>query len=127
MAEELRVELHGCHRRHDRPTSGDRLAPGDAHAGGATVGDQHALYLGSRANDPTCVEDDPRERVDKLCAATSRDRHPAELERAGEHMGHEARGRLIRSKSGVEDPGSEEAVRGVGAKRVAEPGAGRRE
>ena len=86
-----------------------------------------ALDLGARAHLAARVADDSGEPVDEHDAATFRHRHAAELERAGDHLGHEAGRRLVGAEARVQDPRREEAVRGVRLERVAEPvAAGRR-
>ena len=62
--------------------------------------------------------------VDELHAAALRHRHPAELERAGDHLGHEPRHRLVGAEPGVQHPRREQAVRLLVRERRRQPVAG---
>ena len=120
-SEQLPVELRRRHSRDDRPLCADRLAAGQPDSGGTSTRDEHALDLDAAADLAARVAHDPGQAVDENAAAALRDGHPAELQRAGDHLGHEARGRLIRPEPRVEHPRREQAVRCVGLEGVAEP------
>ena len=89
--------------------------------------DEHALDLDAAANLATGVAHDPGQAVDENAAAALRDGHSSELERAGDHLRHEAGRRLIWPEPGVEHPWGEQAVSCIGLERVAEPVAAARE
>ena len=111
LAQERPVQLGRRHGGNDRTRRGDDVAVGESHAGCPAVGDENPLDSCLHPNLAAGVEDDPGERVDERDAAADGHGHPAELQRGADHLGHEARRRLIRAEAGVQHPGSEDTAR----------------
>ena len=109
-AEQRAVELGRRHARDNGARRGDDLAVGEADAGRAAVRDENLLHVSLEAHLAAGVGDDPGQRVDEPDAAANRHRHPAELQRGGDHLRHEAGRRLIRPEPRVQDPRREHAV-----------------
>ena len=120
-AEELAVELRRRDARDHGPLGTHALAVGQADGSRPPTGDEDPLDAGAGSHLATRVAHDPGERVDEDDSAPLRNRHPPELERAGDDLGHEPRRRLIRPEPRVEHPGREEAVGGVRLERLVEP------
>ena len=75
----------------------------------------------ARAQLASGVADDPRQGVDERDAPADGHGHPAELHRAGDHLRHEARDRVVRPEPRVQHPRREQAVRLLGAERRGRP------
>ena len=111
LAEQPAVQLRRGDAGEHGPRRRDRLAAGEPHSGRAAVRDEDPLDVGVGPQLAARVADDRGETVDELDAAALRHRHPAELERAGDHLRHEAGHRLVGAEPGVEHPRREQAVR----------------
>ena len=83
--------------------------------------------LASGLDSSAGVAHDRSERVDKPDAATARHRHPAELDRDGDHLRHESRQRGIRADSRVQNPRREQSARPLVVERLGHPVAARGE
>ncbi len=126
-AEELAIELRRRDAGDDGAIRANRLAARQANGRGPPIGDEHPLDLRAGAYFAAAVADDGGESVDERDTSSLRHRHPSELERAGDDLGHEAGGRLVGAEAGVEHPRCEKAVCCLGLERVAEPIAATRE
>ena len=100
---------------------GDELAVGEPHAGRPAVGDENLANVCREPHLATRVGDDARERIDEAHAAADRHRHAAELQCGADHLRHEPGRRLIGPEARVQDPGSQNAVGGLGLERRRDP------
>ena len=126
LAEQPAVELRRRDAGKDGAARGDRFAVGQAHACRLALRHDDPLDLGLGAQLAARVAHDRRERVDEARAAALRHRHPAELERAGDHLRHEAGHGLVGAEAGVQHPRREQAVRTLVREGLVEPVARRR-
>ena len=124
LAEQTSIELRRRDAGQHGPRCCDRLAVREPDRRRRPLRDDDPLHLGLGAQFAAGIANDRRERVDEARAAALRYRHPAELERAGDHLGHESGHRLVGPEAGVQDPGREQAVRALVGERVVEPVAG---
>ena len=127
VAQQPLVEL----RRRDVADHGrsaaHRPAVREPDADGRPVLDDHTLDVAARLARAAVVPDQRHERVDEARAAATRNRHPALLDRDGDHLCHEARRGRVGPEPGVQHPGREQAVRALRRERLREPVAARHE
>jgi len=83
--------------------------------------DEDPLDVSPGFADAASVLDQADERIDEPGAASARDRHPAGLDREGDHLGHKAGRGRVRAEAGVEHPGREQAVRPLRVERLDQP------
>ena len=120
-AEERPVELRWGDIGDDGPGRGNELAVREPHPGRPAVGDENLAHVRREPHLATRVGDDPGQRVDEAHSAADRYRHAAELQRGADHLRHEPGGRLLGTEACVQDPGSQNAVRGLGLERRRDP------
>ncbi len=121
LAEQAPVELRRRDAGKDGAARGDRFAVGQAHACRLALRHDDPLDLGLGAQLAARVAHDRRERVDEARAAALRHRHPAELERAGDHLRHEPGHGLVGAEAGVQHPRREQAVHALVREGLVEP------
>ena len=96
LGQELEVEPGRRHACDDRLRGLDDLPALEPHGRRAPVRDENSLDVGAGSHLAAGVADDPYQAFDELPAASPWYRHPAELERAGDHLRHEARDGVVR-------------------------------
>ena len=121
LAEQAAVELRRRHAGEHGAVGDDRLAVREADRRRLPFGDDDPLDLRLGAELAAGLAHDRRQPVDEACAAALRHRHPAQLQRARDHLRHEAGHRLVGPEAGVEHPRREQAVRALVVERVGEP------
>ena len=126
-AEEAAVQLCGGHSGDDRARRGYGFAVGQDDTRCPTRRDRDPFHARSRPQLSAGVADDPRERLDEPDTAADRDRHPAELDGAGDHLGHEAGNGVLGAEARVQHPRGEQPVGLLRAERHGGPVAAGRE
>ncbi|HWH06078.1 MAG TPA: hypothetical protein VNT23_06550, partial [Gaiellaceae bacterium] len=103
VGEQAPVELRRGDAGEHGTLGADDLAAGEAHARRFAVRHEDPRHLRLGAELAARLAHDRREALDQADTAALRHRHPAELERAGDHLRHEAGGRLVGPEARVQD------------------------
>ena len=124
LGQEAPVELGRGHVRDNGLARIHRAAALEAHARRTAAADDHLLDVGAGLELAAGVAHDARERLDEADASPLRHRHPAELDRDGDHARHEARRRRVGTEARMQHPGREQSVRLRRHERLGRPSPG---
>ena len=125
--EQAPVELRRRHVRDHGAAGRDGFAAGEPDADRLAVAYENALDVPARFANPPVVADQLHERIGQPRAAAARDRHPALLNRHGDHLRHEPRQRRVWPEPRVQHPRREQPVRALGGEGGRKPVAARRQ
>jgi hypothetical protein len=125
--EQVAVQLLRGDVGEDGPRRLDRLAVGDPHGSRPPTRDDDSIDPAFLLAGSAGVADDADERIDEPDPSPARDGHSPDLDRDSDHLGHEARGRIVGPEPGVEHPRREQSVRSFVLERLRRPVAAARQ